>query len=70
MDFLGETLGSMAAAGKEVENFKRQYESFSDSQLEDEYGKLKSGSKSLNSENGLRYNAVSQILKQRGYNIN
>ena len=61
-DTLGAIAGNMGAKAQEIENYKREYKSMSDSDLIREGKRLKNKSGERN-----RYFAVGSILIDRGY---
>lgn len=64
LDGVGSILGKAAAKAQEIQNYKIEYESMSDSELKREYQYLKGKS---GQEYKDRFKAVILVLNDRGY---
>lgn len=64
LDVLGKGLGKMAAKAQELQNYKIEYESMSDSELKREYQYLRGRSEKEFKD---RFIAVKLVLQDRGY---
>lgn len=62
LDFIGNTLGKMAAMSQEILSLKGEYEHMSDNELKREYRDLKGR---FDSDSRNRLKAVTMILKER-----
>jgi len=65
-DLLGSAAGKMAAKAQELQNYKIEYESMSDSKLKEEYRYLKN---KPGQEFKDRLMAVKMVLRDRGYKV-
>ena len=66
LDLVGSMAGSLAAQGKEMEKYKSEYETMSDTNLEQEFLYLKGKE---GTEHRLRFMAVRSVLQDRGYEL-
>lgn len=67
LDFIGNTLGEIAAMSQEILSLKGEYEHMSDNELKREYRDLKGR---FDSDSRNRLKAVTMILKERAINNN
>ena len=65
-EFLGSAMGTLAAKGQEMMEYKGEYEHLTDRALKEEFKHLRRSSAS-SKEKLLRQMAVLSILKDRGY---